>query len=146
MLYDHPQLTITTIRVLTLTLNLPYKEYLFIIFIDNLFTTLLLFSILRDYGIGAYRTVRTDRFLWHFIKETLKSNNSKLLQQREIRTVQECFDEYREPVLFIIQQDQKIVKLMSTVYDGTRYQLRPHRRLKNTSTIVAGLKSGGSVR
>jgi hypothetical protein len=80
MLYDHPQLTITIIRVLTLALNLPYEEYLFIIFIDNLFTTLPLFSILRGYGIGACGTARTDRFLRHFIEETLESNNSKLLQ------------------------------------------------------------------
>jgi hypothetical protein len=80
ILYNHPQLTIMTVRVLTLALNLPYKEYLFTIFINNLFTTFLLFSILRGYGISAYRTARTDRFLKHFIKETLKSNNSKLLQ------------------------------------------------------------------
>jgi hypothetical protein len=79
MLYDYPQLTITTIGVLTLALNLPYKEYPFIIFIDNLFTTLPLFSTLRSYGIGAYRTARTNRFLGHFKEETLKANNSKLL-------------------------------------------------------------------
>jgi hypothetical protein len=41
--------------------------------------TLPLFSILRGYGISAYRTARTNRFLGHFIEETLKSNNSKLL-------------------------------------------------------------------
>ena len=29
---------------------------------------------------------------------------------------------------------------MSTVYDGTGYQLRPHRRLKNTSTMTAGIR------
>jgi hypothetical protein len=79
MLYNHFQLTITTIRVLTLALNLPYKEYPFMIFIDNLFTTLLLFSILRSYGISACGTVRADRFLGHFKEETLKANNSKLL-------------------------------------------------------------------
>ena len=78
-LYDHPQLIITIIRVLTLALNLPYEEYLFTIFIDNLFTTLLLFSILRSYGISACGTVRADRFLGHFEEETLKANNSKLL-------------------------------------------------------------------
>ena len=30
---------------------------------------------------------------------------------------------------------------MSTVYDGTRYQLRPRRRLKNTATITAGTRA-----
>jgi hypothetical protein len=79
-LYDHPQLTITTARVLTLALNLPYEEYPFTIFINNLFTTLPLFSILRSYSIGAWGTVRADRFLGHFEEETLEANNSKLLQ------------------------------------------------------------------
>ena len=80
ILYNHPQLTIMTIRVLTLALNLLYEEYPFTIFIDNLFTTLPLFSILRSYGISAYRTARADRFLGHFEEETLEANNSKLLQ------------------------------------------------------------------
>ena len=78
-LYNHLQLIITTIRVLTFTFNLLYEEYPFIIFIDNLFTTLLLFSILRSYGISACGTVYTDRFLRHFKEETLEANNSKLL-------------------------------------------------------------------
>jgi hypothetical protein len=79
MLYNHPQLTITTAGVLTLALNLPYKEYPFTIFIDNLFTTLPLFSILRSYSIGACGTARANRFLGHFKEETLKANNNKLL-------------------------------------------------------------------
>jgi hypothetical protein len=44
-------------------------------------------------------------------------------------------------VLFIIWQDQKVVKLMSTVHDGTRYQLRPHRHPKNTSTMTANTRA-----
>jgi hypothetical protein len=140
-LYDHPQLTITTAGVLTLALNLPYEEYPFTIFMDNLFTTLPLFSTLRGYGIGACGTARADRFLGHFAEETLESNNSKLLQWGEIRTVQECPDEYGEPVLFIVWQDQKVVKLMSTVHDGTGYQLRPRRRPKNTSTMTASTRA-----
>ena len=79
MLDKHPHLTITTTGVLTLALNLLYKDYPFTIFIDNLFITLLLFSTLRSYRIGAYETARTNRFLGHFIEETLKKNNSKML-------------------------------------------------------------------
>jgi hypothetical protein len=79
MLNKYPHLTITTIGVLTLTLNLLYKDYPFTIFIDNLFITLLLFSILCSYGIGVYETARTNRFLGHFIEETLKKNNNKML-------------------------------------------------------------------
>ena len=44
-------------------------------------------------------------------------------------------------MLFIIWQDQKVVKLMSTIHDGTRYQLRPRRRPKNTSTMTAGTRA-----
>ena len=44
-------------------------------------------------------------------------------------------------MLFIVWQDQKVVKLMSTVHDGTGYQLRPRRRLKNTSTMTAGIRA-----
>jgi hypothetical protein len=56
-----------------------------------------------------------------------------MLQWGEIRrTVSEC-EEYGEPVLLFIWQDQKVVKLMSTIHDGTGHQLRPRRRPKNTS-------------
>jgi hypothetical protein len=79
MLYNHPQLTITIAGVLTLTLNLPYKEYPFTIFMDNLFITLPLFSILCSYGISACETARANRFLGHFEEEILKANNGKLL-------------------------------------------------------------------
>jgi hypothetical protein len=78
-LYDHFQLIIIIIRVLTLAFNFLYKEYFFTIFINNLFTTFLLFSILCNYNISADKTVYINRFLKHFKKETFKVNNNKLL-------------------------------------------------------------------
>jgi hypothetical protein len=140
VLDQHPHLTITTTGVLTLALNLPYKDYPFTIFMDNLFTTLPLFSTLRSYGIGACGTVYADRFLGHFAEETLEKNNSKMLQWGEIQTVTEC-PNGNNPVLLIIWQDQRVVKLMSTIHDGTGYQLRPRRRPKNTSTMNAGTRA-----
>jgi hypothetical protein len=77
-------LTITTAGVLTLALNLLYKEYPFIIFIDNLFTTVPLFSTLYGYGIGACGTARSKQFLGHFNKETSKKNNGTMLKWGEI--------------------------------------------------------------
>ena len=62
-------LLLTMAGVLTLALNLPYKEYLFTIFIDNLFTGYELFSVLRSYGIRAYGTVRANRIYGKFYKE-----------------------------------------------------------------------------
>ena len=77
---EHPQLTITTAGVLCLALNLPYKEYPFTIFINNLFTTIPLFSTLRGYSISAYGTARSKRFLGQFKEETLKKNNGSMLK------------------------------------------------------------------
>jgi hypothetical protein len=81
---EHPQLTITTTGVLCLALNLPYKEYLFIIFMDNLFTTISLFSTLRGYDIGACGTACSKQFLGQFKEETLKKNNGSMLEWSEI--------------------------------------------------------------
>ena len=44
-------------------------------------------------------------------------------------------------MLFIVWQDQKVVKLMSTVHNGTGYQFRPRRRPRNTSTMTASIKA-----
>jgi hypothetical protein len=44
-------------------------------------------------------------------------------------------------MLFIIWQNQKVVKLMSTFYNSTRYQLRPRRRPKNTSIITTSIRA-----
>jgi hypothetical protein len=49
-----------------------------------------------------------------------------MLKWGEIQTVLECPID-REPVLLIIWQDQKIVKLISTIYNGRGYQLRPRQ-------------------
>ena len=62
-------LLLIAVGVLTLALNLPYKEYPFTIFIDNLFTSYELFSVLRTYGIRAYGTVRANRMYGKFYKE-----------------------------------------------------------------------------
>ena len=81
---EHPHLTITTAGVLCLALNLPYKEYPFIIFMDNLFTTIPLFSTLRGYDISACSTIYLKQFLRQFKEETLKKNNGSMLKWSEI--------------------------------------------------------------
>jgi len=77
--YNHFQFIIIIIRVLTFVFNLLYEEYSFTIFINNFFTTFLLFFILCNYSINAYKTVCVDRFLKHFKKKAFKANNNKLL-------------------------------------------------------------------
>jgi hypothetical protein len=44
-------------------------------------------------------------------------------------------------MLFIIWQDQKVVKLMSTIHNSSGYQLRPRRRPKITFTITASTRA-----
>jgi hypothetical protein len=76
---SHLTLTPTTTGVLTLALNLPYEYLPFMIFIDNLFISYELFSILRKYGIGACGTTRANRLGEYFKDEIIKKNNSKIL-------------------------------------------------------------------
>ncbi|KAG4435094.1 hypothetical protein IFR05_009429 [Cadophora sp. M221] len=54
---SHPHLSPTACGVLMLALNLPYEDYKYVIFMDNLFTSYDLLSTLRSYGIGAVGTV-----------------------------------------------------------------------------------------
>ena len=79
MLTAHLLLLLTVASVLTLALNLPYEQYPFTIFLDNLFTGYELFSVLRSYGIGACSTVRANRMYGNFSEETKDNNNRKLM-------------------------------------------------------------------
>jgi hypothetical protein len=79
MLNDYPNLTPTTTGVLSLALGLPYKDYTFTIFIDNLFTTYQLCSTLRKYGIRAVGTARVNHFIGNFSEEINDKNNGKHL-------------------------------------------------------------------
>ena len=76
----HPSLSPTAAGVLTLALNLPYKQLPFTIFLDNLFTGYELFSVLRSYGIGACGTVRANRMMGNFSEEIKDNNNGKLMR------------------------------------------------------------------
>ena len=76
---SHPTLLLTAAGVLTLVLNLPYKEFQYTIFIDNLFTGYELFSVLRSYGIRAYGTIRANRIIGNFTQEIQDNNNGKLM-------------------------------------------------------------------
>ena len=57
-LEKHPELSPTHSAVLQLMKTLPFKEYEFTLFCDNLFSNLQLFGILRSLGIDIYRTAR----------------------------------------------------------------------------------------
>ena len=55
-LEKHPELSPTHSAVLQLMKTLPFKEYEFTLFCDNLFSNPQLFGILRSLGIGACGT------------------------------------------------------------------------------------------
>src|SRR5438552_17611969 len=56
----HPALCLTHLAVLQLIKTLPYTEYQFTLFCDNLFGNPQLFSLLRTLGIGACGTARKN--------------------------------------------------------------------------------------
>jgi hypothetical protein len=78
-------LTPTTVGVLTCALNLPKRtrtddgDLKYTIYMDNLFTSYKLFSILRQNGIAACGTARANPLGDHFKEEILKENNGKML-------------------------------------------------------------------
>ncbi|KAL5316185.1 hypothetical protein ACEPPN_017063 [Leptodophora sp. 'Broadleaf-Isolate-01'] len=98
----HPQLTNTGAGVLTLALNLPYNDYNYAIFMDNLFTSYELLSTLRSYGIGAVGTGEV---------------RARILQIED-----------GEPVLVIIWQDQAVVRILPTIHDAMGFILQHRRR------------------
>ena len=106
---------------------------------DNLFTSYPLLSTLRGLGIGAVGTVRASNIMGCFTNETLDSNNGKILAWGEVHT-EIISKNGGEDVLAIIWQDQKVVKLMSTVHDASTYIIRPRRRPKDTSSITTATR------
>ena len=50
------------------------------IFMNNLFTSYELFSVLWSYGISACGTMQANRLGSHFADEILNSNNGRLMQ------------------------------------------------------------------
>jgi hypothetical protein len=56
----HPDLAATQSAVLQLSKGLPYQDYQFTIFMDNLFSKPKLFSLLRQLGISACGTCCKD--------------------------------------------------------------------------------------
>lgn len=57
---DSPKLCKTSRAVLQMCLKLPYQLYRFILYCDNYFSNIPLFSVLRHYGIAACGTTRPN--------------------------------------------------------------------------------------
>jgi hypothetical protein len=145
---QYPLLLATATGVMTCALNLPTtdihgNELKYTIFTNNLFTSYRLFLELRKLGIGACGTIHKGHFGQFFANETLDSNNGKILSWGEVRTHVEIADHHEisgEDVLFFIWQDQRVVKGMTMVHDGSGYMLRNRRRPKDSSSMEATIK------
>lgn len=88
---QYPLLSSTAAGVLTCALNLPKtnirgEELKYTIYTNNPFTGYPLYSILREHGIGACGTARSDRFGTFFENEINPKKNGKILAWGEVRT------------------------------------------------------------
>jgi hypothetical protein len=106
--------------------TLPYHNYQFTLFCDNLFGNLKLFSLLRSLGIGAYGTA----------------------QRQVTKPVFGNIDEWNTPwgslhskvvptTLVSVWQDSNKVGFCTTIHDGTEWIVQSRKRPKGTSTSAA---------
>lgn len=74
----------SALAVLTLCHSLPFEEYQFIIFMDNFYTSIKLFSLMRtELGIGACGTIRYG----NDIPKEIKAIESPLSQKNYAKTI-----------------------------------------------------------
>jgi hypothetical protein len=119
----------TASAVLQLAKTLPYSTYEFSLFCDNLFSNVELFSQLRALNIGACGTARpyvTNPVFGSMEKWTAEWGTLLSKTQAGING--------NENVLVSIWQDSNIVRLCSTIHDGTEWTVRNRRKPKKTST------------
>jgi len=117
--------TVTSI-VLDLVLQLPYKHshVYYNIYMDNFFTSLALFSTLRQYGIGAVGTARSN------ISGLPKSFDEIAITEKFQLDVASTDD-----VLILRWNDNKPVFLCSTIHQPTNF-FQSTRFVKNQRTKV----------
>ena len=118
-------LTPTSGICLQLALTLQYKKYDYNIYFDNYFTNISLFATLRDYGIGACGTARSN-----VIPEELRVDERSARKELEWN---DLFGVEKDGVLCGLWQDNAQVLVMSTIHDLQTGTTRLRRRPKETS-------------
>jgi hypothetical protein len=140
----HKDLTMTGSMVLGLLKHLPLLHKHYVIYLDNYFTSIGLFQILRDQGIGACGTTRTN-----------KNDFPPLIRQLKERGIKTPWNTLcaipKNGVLCFLWQDNNIVTGLSTIHtvDKTadlieRERKRPSKT--STSAAIARAPFGDSVK
>ena len=123
----------TQVVVLELLKTLPYKTYEFNVFTDNLFTKSRLFCQLRDLGISACGTARADVIKPYFgsVYKTWKP---------EWGTLWSCEHKHVKDnipsngVLISLWQDNAIVRLATTIHQGTEWVIQERKKPSGSAT------------
>jgi hypothetical protein len=112
--------------------TLPYNEYQFTLFCDNLFGNPRLFSLLRSLGIGACGTARR-----HITKPVFSNIDNWKAAWGTLRTaiIKAFLDELESSAILIsLWQDSNKVGFCTTIHNGTEWVIRNRKRPKGTST------------
>ena len=132
----HPELTPTGSMVLQIVKKLPsLPQAPFIVYLDNYFTSIALFKLLRDLGYGACGTTRPNNSKDEMPKllKDLKEHYGKLLPWNTIAAIPVRNDR----VLALAWQDNNVVLALSTVHTVhslSDYVERERRCPSKTST------------
>jgi hypothetical protein len=126
----HPKLPPTQAAVLHLALSLPYEDYDFNIYMDNLFTTVPLLIELRDKSIGGTGTARSNAFPRHLrhLDATAPWNTVSGGSTADGK------------VLGLEWQDQKTVQMLTTLHPLSKKVKRNRKQPRITSTSGAAIR------
>lgn len=120
----HATLAPTQAAVRYLALSLPYNDYHFNVYMDNLFTTVPLLLDLRKNSIGGMGTTRTNAFPAHLRKLTSGSTWNTVSKSATAEG----------KVLGLEWQDQKTVQILTTLHPVGGTIKRRRKQPRNTST------------
>jgi len=125
----HPKLPPTQAAVLHLMLSLPYEDYDFNIYMDNLFTTVPLLLELRDKSIGEIGTARSNAFPRHLrpLDATAPWNTVSGGSTADGK------------VLGLEWQDQKMVQMLMTLHPLSKKVKSNRKQPRITSTSGAAI-------
>ena len=137
---DDNYLALTYNVVLVLAKTLLYTAYEFNVFLDNLFTNLKLFCQLRQLGIGACGTAWANVVspLFGSSHETWKPQLGTLWAREHKEQTKEKTT--KPGVLVALWQDNAVVKLATTIHQGTEWVVQERKKPKDTSSLAAIVK------
>ena len=121
----------TASAVLQLAKTLPYTEFEFSLFNDNLFNKPELFRQLKALGIRACSTTCKDITTLVF-RDSL--DNQKLAQGTLQSKISSLINKDTDTILILVQQDSAVVRLVTTIYTRQEQVLKERKKPKASLT------------